>query len=185
MALRALDINPSDARAYLALSVSAQNGGDLKTAIEHARKAVSLQPSFPRALAQLGVSYAFSGQPEKGVRAIERAMRLDPASPRQPYLNQLAVANVLAGKYEAAIEALDRNRERGGPHGPHMMVFRAAALSALGRIEEEQATLEELVEVAEPKPGLVWIEQWLHRLTPDQSVVAPLLDELKKAENLT
>lgn len=128
---------------------------------------------------QLGLALVFSGKPEEGVEALNMALRYDPNSPRQPYFNQLAVGAFHAGNFEAALEFLDRNLERGGPYGPHIMAYRAAAFAALGRTEEEQEVLTEIANQTKDA-GVDWIREWLHRTTPHENIIAPVLAELDK-----
>ncbi len=179
LADKALAINPDDARAYVALSVSTRISGDRDRSVEFARQAVEAQPSFGRALSHYGVALTFSGRAKEGVEPIQTAFMLDPASIRQPYLNMLSIAQYHAGHFEDARESMVKNLDRGGPYGPHMMVYHAAILKALGDDTEMDRVLTQLNRAI--ARGFS-VRGWLKRLSPPQQYLTPLLQLLELAE---
>ncbi|MGI9401372.1 MAG: tetratricopeptide repeat protein [Rhizobiaceae bacterium] len=179
LADKALSINPDDARAFVALSISTRISGDRDRSVEYARQAVDAQPSFSRALSHYGVALTFAGRAEEGVEPVQTAYMLDPASIRQPYLNMLSIAQYHAGYYEDALDFMVKNLDRGGPYGPHMMVYHAAILKALDNEPEMNRKLRQLNRAI--SRGFS-VKGWLNRLSPPQEYLGPLLALLELAE---
>ena len=182
-AVRAIANDPSNAHAYMALSMSAMNGGDHAQSVTHARKALEVQPSSSYAHAHLGVALTFAGKAEDAVGYIEMAIRLDPLNPRLPFRNMLTVARFHAGDYLGAIDATQSNLTKGGPFGPHMMVYLAASYAALGRNEEEQAILRQMKRTSSNN-GAFSTEGWLRRAAHSEAQIKPLLDEIEKMKRI-
>ncbi len=78
---RALELDPNNGRAYLALAALQLSDGRHADAIASARRAVSLGPHDPTPLATLGVILAFSGASKEAVAITEQALRLGPSPP--------------------------------------------------------------------------------------------------------
>ena len=76
------------------------------------------------------------------------ALRLDPQYMRGPYLNALGRACFMAGRYEEAIEAYERNKSNGGPIAVPMLSVWTACLGILGRTSEAQESARELIRYA-------------------------------------
>jgi tetratricopeptide (TPR) repeat protein len=81
---------------------------------------------------------------EEAREAISAALRLDPQYIDGPYLNMLGRACLMAGRYDAAVDAFERNKERGGPISvvnlPHWIASNVAA----GRTDAASRLLHEL-----------------------------------------
>ncbi len=183
LADRALSIDPGNVRALVGLSLSAMIRGDSIESVDFARKAVEAQPSSGYANAYLAVALIFARHPEMAITSVQVALHLDPANPRRPYLNILAVALFHAGDYRGSIDAYQEGLERGGPYGPTMMAYHAAAHAALGEEQQEQEILRRLIG-ATAEPSSFTVEGWLRRASNDERYIAPLLAELRKAEAL-
>ncbi len=179
----ALSIDPANARALIARSVSAMNTGDSEKSVAFARRAVTAQPSSAYANAYLGVALIFAGQPAQAIASIQTAMQLDPANPRRPYLNILAVAHFHSGNFEEAAQTFDDVLRSRGPYGPAMMTYHAASLGALRQEQEESEVLQQL-KTAISRSDAFSVEGWLRRATSRTDYIKPMLDELAKAKRL-
>jgi len=102
---RALDLDPNNGRAYVALAVLQLSDGRHADSIASARRAVSLDPNDPELLANLGMILAYAGQPDEAVGATQQALGLSPSPP--PGLRQLAgIVFYNIRKYDRAIKEL-------------------------------------------------------------------------------
>lgn len=75
------------------------------------------------------------------------------------------------------------NLERGGPYGPHMMVYHAASHAALGQAAEERELLRQINKALKVGIGFS-VEGWMRRAYHDEARAAPLLAVLEKARAL-
>jgi len=110
-------------------------------------RALTLNPNSAHAWVARGlVSYRLN-RPDQAIEAFKRAMRLSPLDP-VAYLmtGGLALAHVIAGRYEEAIEWADRSL-RELPRFESALRNRVAACAHLGRIEEARDGLERLLEL--------------------------------------
>jgi TolB-like protein len=180
LASKALAIDRANAQALLAQGITAILHGEYDQAIDRCRTATALRPSDSRAFAYLGATLVFVGRAAEAIPYIERALRLDPTNPRTPYLNMLGIAYFHAGNNAAALVAFQRNVERRGPFGPHMLTWTAAAHSALGNTTAEEAVLAKL----RGSPDASWVAGWLTRSFRDHRDIAPLLAALARAGQL-
>ena len=135
----------SFALGYSALGLALTATGQHDEAINWAKRAVDLQPGNADVQLFTEFIHSFDGQSEVAFEAITTALRLDPQYVRGPYLNVLGMVHFCNGRYEEAIEVFKRNVDRGGPIGPPALAFRTAAYSAAGRMEEAQASAQELL----------------------------------------
>jgi adenylate cyclase len=133
------------AQAYSALGLAHCVAGRHEMAVAEALRAVELQPGDADAHTFLAIVQFLAGQAEGAYEAITTALRLDPHYVNGPYLNVLGIVCFCAERYEESIEAFKRNIERGGPLGAPALVFRTAAYSALGRIEEAENSAQDLL----------------------------------------
>ena len=103
-------------------------------------KALALSPNHSLAKANLGMILTYSGEPEAAIGMFEEAMRLSPIYPGW-YSSELARAYFLMGRYDQAVEALQR-RLRGEPNSGEALVLLAASESAAGRLDRAKAALD-------------------------------------------
>ena len=92
------------------------------------------------------MSFYVAGHAEEAYEAITTALRLDPQYVSGPYLNVPGIVCFCAERYEEAIDAFQRNIDRGGPLAPPALAFRTASYSALGNMEEAAASARALLD---------------------------------------
>ncbi|MDA1326837.1 MAG: adenylate/guanylate cyclase domain-containing protein, partial [Proteobacteria bacterium] len=106
-------------------------------AIHHSQHAVEIQPGDADSYGYLGVHLAHGSRALESIDAIKRALEIEPMFIRGPYLNQLGFSYWAAYLYEEAIEALQKNIDRGGPsHSILGQSYWTACLVELGRLDE-------------------------------------------------
>ncbi|NIP52997.1 MAG: tetratricopeptide repeat protein, partial [Gammaproteobacteria bacterium] len=76
-------------------------------AITELEKAIALSPNYADHLVGLGYILNFAGRPKESIGLVKKAMRLNPIYPAF-YLWELGHAYFLTGRYEEAIETLNR-----------------------------------------------------------------------------
>ncbi len=176
LSAEAINIDPENSLALIAQGLLALLEGAHDRAIELCRIAVEKRPSSSHAHAFHGIMLTFAGRASEGIQSLQKAMRLDPVNARVPFLNMLGLAYFHAGDYAAALASFQRNIERGGPIGPHMLVYIAATHAALGDAQMEQNVLRTLRE----NPSSFSVETWLRRAYRDPGEIERLLTVLKK-----
>ena len=145
LARRAVELDPDFARSHSALGVAHCALGQSEVGIAAARRAAELQPGDADSHAWLARCLMWAGEGEEACEEAQTALRLDPQYIEGPYLNLLGRVSFVAGRYEDAIEASERNVARGGIAFYELHALLAAALGHLGRIEEAKEHLHELV----------------------------------------
>jgi class 3 adenylate cyclase/tetratricopeptide (TPR) repeat protein len=161
-ASRALELDPDNGRAYVALSVlQLRDGGRHADALASARRAVALGPNDPGALANLGVILAYSGDPTEAIAVTERALRLSPSPP--PIIRQIAgVVFYIARQYDRAIEEMRAvSAALPAAHAPH--AYLAAAYGRLGQLDLARSEAERIPDTIFPKPSLA-LDRLVYRL---------------------
>jgi len=106
---------------------------------------LTLNPNFAPSLSLRGALNMYSGKPLAAIEDIERAMRLDPLF-THGYIHHLAVAHLMAGKYETAA-ALLRERILLVPETDMSRAYLAAALGILGDVEGARQVWSELMAI--------------------------------------
>jgi serine/threonine-protein kinase len=107
-AQRALQLDPSNVMAHIALSGIAFNlDGDGERSLAEARRAVELAPKSKEALGNLFQRLVLTGHVEEGLATVERLSALDPAMGSDLSMG-LAWAYYFANRYEEAIAAAGR-----------------------------------------------------------------------------
>jgi adenylate cyclase len=111
-------------------------GRDLATARDLVERALALNPNSAAVRLVAGFVNNWLCRPHAAIAHLERAVRLSPLSPEMPWvLNGFALAHLIAGDYEAALEAARRAlRLKPGWASAHRFIV--IALSLLGRREE-------------------------------------------------
>jgi adenylate cyclase len=111
-------------------------------AINEFNRSLQLNPNFHAAIGNLGMAQAYGGEPEKGIEQIERSIRADPRSPGTFFrFLHLAECHFIAGRYQEALDWLDKCLLRHGNYGDVLRLM-TICQSHLGRIEEARATLQ-------------------------------------------
>lgn len=136
---RALKLDPSYPDTYHLLSaiyLFLKRHDDAKLAIS---KALELSPNHSLAKASLGMVLTYSGEAEAAIPVIKEAMRLSPIYPDW-FLSELARASFQTGRYDDAVEVLERHL-RNDPNSGEALILLAASQSAAGRPEKAKAAL--------------------------------------------
>jgi tetratricopeptide (TPR) repeat protein len=167
-ALKAIEIDPEFGMGYVTLAFAHAMSGRKDEALFNARRAIAVQPGDAITQVVFGLSHTLAGNSTGVVAALLEAMRLDPAEPRTPYRNLLATAYFMARDYSAAVKLLEENLSIGGPTGPHMDAFRAAAYAEMGRENEARAIIEGVIQSHAGFPVERWLARW-HEDTEDLS----------------
>jgi len=135
---RALELDPCDAEANRIASFFELLKGDFDQAVRLMRRAMELNPSDAYIKARCAAVSTFIGEPMEALRMLDEAEALDPLLPVW-CIEERGVAYYALGRYEEALEALDRLvfqtfRSR---------LYRAAALIALARPGEAGRLVKE------------------------------------------
>jgi tetratricopeptide (TPR) repeat protein len=128
-ARRAVNLDPGNADARMALGYIHSYEADLSRADVEFGEALRLNPSHADALALLSDLRVFQGRASQGIESVETAFRLNPYPPRVYYW-VLGFANYAAHRYEEAINALKHTYRTGSQR------VLAASLAQLGRLDE-------------------------------------------------
>jgi TolB-like protein/Tfp pilus assembly protein PilF len=176
LAARARELDPSFGLTFSALAFIHMSRREFEEALQMSLRAIEIQPNDPYINVYHGFIVAAAGDLERGIEYARRAVRLDPLHARTPYLNILGLLNFLAGHYEEALNALQRNQERGGPLGAGQMRVLAAAYSKTGEPAKAEYTLKVANSLA-PETGR-W-KDWLSNAFEDPAVLQTLFDEIE------
>jgi tetratricopeptide (TPR) repeat protein len=109
LARRELELNPSGPLGHLTLAGAYMFQGRSADAIAAAERAIELAPSLPTSYYYLAGALAQEMSFLRVPQLLNRALRLDPRAP-SPVWSLMAVANIVAGREEEAIEILERVR---------------------------------------------------------------------------
>ncbi len=156
--------------------------GSHETAIAHARDAVSLNPSSPMCRYALGFVLGQAGNGKEALMHIEAAVRLGPRDIFLPgYLQAGALIYFDEGRYEEALEWARRASSSPNPRATtyHFVV---AALMKMGRREEANTALSNLLSNAQRYKTLDSFSEVLHRVWPTATQRnKELVDALREA----
>ena len=145
LAMMAEKKSPEFAMAYSALGLACLALSEHLDAKRYASRAVELQPSDADAHFFSAFVHMFGDNNAVALEAAKTALRLDPQYVNGPYMNIMGIINFCGERYEEAIEALELNRDRGGPIAWPALTFRAASYQALGQSGEASKCAEELL----------------------------------------
>ena len=175
-AQRAIELDDGFGLANSLLGLAYSLSGQTDLALAQVRRAVALQPGDPLSHQWLAGVLIFAGRDDEAVEPMHEALRLDPIEPGTPYLNILGMAYFNGKQYESAINAFERNRERGGPDAPNMEAYRAATYAALGRETEAREVITNL----NVRSGEISPEHWIRRWTPSREKSAQAIESLHR-----
>jgi tetratricopeptide (TPR) repeat protein len=150
-AMRAVDLDPLDARNHLALAWSAALTGMFDQAAVHLDLAVSLNPHSPNTTISAAMGYAFLGDHERANGILDEAIRIAPMLRPHQWCYAAAV-RFLGGDAEGA-EAAAR---RSGDQIVDNQGWLAAALVQQGRMTEAHSAFERMWAVVAP----IWAGDW-------------------------
>ena len=138
-----------------------------------AERALSLNPLDASAKAYLGLLIAASGEWDRGCQMVESAMQLNPNCPGYFYFAGCWNA-YRQGKYAEVLEGVARINM---PNYFHVPAIRAAALGQLGRQDEAQKALQDVLalrpDFAAASPGICQMVR--------HEQIEPILEGLRKA----
>jgi tetratricopeptide (TPR) repeat protein len=175
MAKNAVEIEPEFELGYAALSLALALRGEADLALANVRRTLTIQPHDPRATAIASATLIISGKPQLAIDLLSEAIQLNPHIARMPYLNLLGIAQYVIGNYAGAAESFEKNLARGGPKGPHMDVFQAAAYVQTGKDFEAQAIVEKLQRTHPDYP----FKQWLNNFIKSEDEVLAIMNQLQ------
>lgn len=144
LAYKAIAVDEAFGWSYTVLSVSLMAQRRFDEAEAAAERGAQLLPNDADAQVIIAVLGAMRGKFDIAIKAAETAFRLSPNFVSGPYLNVLAHANFMAGNYQAALSAYEKNVTRGGPIGPPAYCWAAGAYHATGRTDAAKGIVTEL-----------------------------------------
>ncbi|MFD2740550.1 tetratricopeptide repeat protein [Sulfitobacter aestuarii] len=130
LALRAIDLDPSDARGYGELGYAHLYRKEHDAAIRAYERARKLNPNDADLMSDMADALAHSGRSEEAIELLQKAMRLNPFYPDQ-YIWHLGGAYFNLKRYEEAIKCI---QEMQNPTEGRRIL--AASYGHLGRLEE-------------------------------------------------
>jgi len=142
---RAVALNDSLSRAHMTLGYVYLGQKQYEPAIAEMERAIAIDPNLADGYAFLAEALSRVGRPEEAIAMAEQALRRKPLF-ADSHLSSVGAAYSLAGQPEAAIAPLKQFLTR-YPNilGPHLNL--AAAYSELGRTEEAQAEVAEVLRI--------------------------------------
>ena len=140
-ARKAIELDPDNCTGYQALFVAYFHKHDIDQFRATGERALALNPNDPNTLADYGLMLAFTGDWDRGVALTRKAIALSPVHPGW-YHAAAIFDHYRKGEYEAAL-AEAKQGEMEGFYITH--VFSAMAYGQLGRQEEAQAAIENLL----------------------------------------
>jgi adenylate cyclase len=142
-ARRAVELDPRDPIAQVALSFAYVMAGDVQNGLDSAQRALDLNPSMPEAWNWLGYAKLLAGDPQGCIAATEQAQRLNPQG-TMAWLgdDNLTMAYWEVGNYEAALDAARRLRAA-RPAYPYGHLYVALSAVELGHLDEARAAVAE------------------------------------------
>jgi class 3 adenylate cyclase/tetratricopeptide (TPR) repeat protein len=149
---RALQLDPNNGRAYVALAALQLSDGRHTDAITSARRAVALTPHDPAAVSNLGMILAFAGESREAVAITEEARRLSPSLP--PGIRLTAgIVFYNARRYDQAIEEM-KAVSAVWPAASAAHEYLAAAYAHLGKLGLARSEAGLIPDIIFPKPSL-------------------------------
>jgi len=128
--------------------------------------ALTRNPNAARAWSARGLLHAFRNEPEAAIEAIERARRLSPFDRHASgYAVNIAVAHLVARRFEQAIEWADRALHD-QPRTVVGMRAKVVALAHLGRLDAAGTELSRALAV-QPKLTIAGFREQAHHMAPE------------------
>jgi tetratricopeptide (TPR) repeat protein/predicted Ser/Thr protein kinase len=151
---RGVEAIPSSGPLHNSLAYTLLQQGRYPKAIRALEAYATLSPGEPNPYDSLGDAYLTAGQPEKAVAAFTRALEIDPSFPAT---EGLASAYAMMGRYDEALDSLDRwGAGLPGQAVPLYDLLRAFYVSRVGRYREAQDHLRKAEEGAEERNRQAW-----------------------------
>ncbi|HEY6615379.1 MAG TPA: tetratricopeptide repeat protein, partial [Vicinamibacterales bacterium] len=148
-AVKALEIDPLLAEAHAAMGLLHSRERDWKSAQTSFQRAIELNPTLTRTYTNYVTSTLIPlGRVDDAARLLEEALRADPLS--LDVRRELAMVQIIAGRYEEAIANVERVRAV-DPDFPFAELFLARALTFAGRLPEALRLWDGSKAVARPR----------------------------------
>jgi tetratricopeptide (TPR) repeat protein len=143
LARRAVELDPLDARNHMVVAWSTAMVEHYEQAELHFELATELNPSDPKIMVSAALGLAFMGRIDLANRLDAHALELTSLFPEYQW-SHIATTRFLAGDYQGAIVAAERSQ--------NVIIdtpgWKAAALGRLGRLEEREGALQDLLSAA-------------------------------------
>ena len=144
LARRAIEIDPQDPDARIALCRAYTLSRQPEKAIVEAEAAIRLDPNSAAAHYHLGAPLVTLGRCEEGIEHLELAIRLSPNDPLLGHFYaRMAQAHLYLENYEAAANWADKALAQPGVVWP-MAMFKASALGHMGHTEKALEAVDEI-----------------------------------------
>jgi TolB-like protein len=177
-AQRALELDGTDAAAHTVLGLTFAFRRQYDDALRSLARAIALNPNMADAYGCQGVAYGVIGDYAACTESVERACRLSPYdNARALWLAGKGIGAFIAGRYEEVIANADLVL-REFPSYATAYRQRAAALAALGRVDEARKDIAVLLALL---PGLSVSEVRLRVPVKDPEAMTRWLDALRLA----
>ena len=171
-------LNPENPLALLGISIAHFFRGKHPAALDHAQRALQFNPSFALSHYWLGLAQVHSGEYQQGESSALKTLELSPADPDlSDFLGLLYFAFLGQGKYEEALEAIEKALLR-DPDAGHHLGFRAAVLGHLERGPEAKAALDRYLTL---RPNLKVRDDYRSIFVPNSALAEPIIEGLVKA----
>lgn len=145
---RAIELEPSYARAYRSLAVHLRNLGRFEEALTMVRTAGELDPLSAGAYNQEGVILYMARRYEEAIEKFQQLLRVDPRY--TPAYFYLALAYAQMGRHEEALAALGETDPR--MNQPNALTVRGYVHARLGRQDEARRMVARLDELSSSRP---------------------------------
>ena len=158
---RAVEVDPTFGASHVTLGFTQVLMGNSIEALENTQLAIAMQPGDEFVQFLRAATLVIAGLPGEAFIPLDEAIRINPLEIRAPYLNFYGIAKYANKEYRASLDMIARNQKRGGPQGPHMEIFRAAAYTQLGEDAKASAIINTLNESFPQYPYLDWLSSWI------------------------
>jgi TolB-like protein/Flp pilus assembly protein TadD len=140
--------------------------GEVAMAAAALDRVLARNPNAARAWSARGIIHALRNEPEAAIEAIERARRLSPFDRHAfGYAVNIAVAHLVARRFEQAIEWADRALHD-QPRTVVGMRAKVVALAHLGRLDKAGTELSRVLAV-QPKGTIAGFREHAHFMAPE------------------
>jgi len=173
-AQRAVDLAPIHALGHYALATVHFFRKEMIPFRVAAERALTINPLDASVKAYLGLLTAASGEWDRGCEMVESAMQLNPNCPGYFYFARCC-NGYRQGKYEEVLESAARVNM---PNYYHVPALRAAALGQLGRREEAQKAVQDLLAL---RPDFAAAARQEYAKWYGPELIEQIVDGLRKA----
>jgi len=164
---KALDLDPTFARAHVAMGYSLMQLERPDVAAKHFERATEYDPRNMLAHLNLGIRYLDTGRPDRAIDVLERALDIVPGEPRCRAQLERAREEMeqIDDEIERVREVLARDTQDPRAHRRLANLYEAA-----GRQKEAVASLSRAAELEPYEPHLLTRLAWKLATSPDDSI---------------